>query len=395
VLAAALPFLRCPHCGAALALVDRAVRCETGHSFDVARQGYVDLMPAGTRPAGDTAEMVAAREAFLGAGHYAAVAEAVAQEVAVGRGGPRGGEGDPGGREEGAPGSREERVPGGREEGAPVGGGQCDPGGREERVPGGREEGAPVGGGQCDPGGREEGAPVGGGEGDPVGREERAPVGGGGPAGGEDGGPRGGGEGGPGGREEGAAGGREEGAPVGGGLGAGGGCLVEIGAGTGYYLARAAGGRVGIALDSSRYALRRAARAGLAAVGCDAWRALPVRDGVAAAVLCVFAPRNADELRRILAPDGVLIVVTPTPRHLHELVQDLGLVTVDERKPERLARALGEPIRGRTVERRLELGREDVRALIAMGPSARHVDADAVARAAATTLSVRVAVYGR
>jgi 23S rRNA (guanine745-N1)-methyltransferase len=309
VLVAALPFLRCPHCGAALDLVERTVRCEMGHSFDVARQGYVDLTPTGPRPAGDTADMVAARETFLGAGHYAAVAEAVAEEVARGRG-----------------------------EGEPVRG----------PVAGGRR--GPVAGGE---------------EGRPVDGEEQGPMSGG------------------------------EGGPVASGPGDGGGCVVEIGAGTGYYLGRAAGGRVGIALDSSRYALRRAARGGLAAVGCDAWRALPVRDGVAAAVLCVFAPRNADELRRILAPNGVLIVVTPTPRHLGELVQDLGLVTVDERKPERLARALGEPLRDRTIERRLELSREDVRALVAMGPSARHVDADAVARAATTTLSVRVAVYGR
>ena len=174
----------------------------------------------------------------------------------------------------------------------------------------------------------------------------------------------------------------------------GGRCVVEVGAGTGYYVGRAAAGRVAIALDSSRYALRRAARAGLAAVGCDAWRALPVRDGVASAVLCVFAPRNVQELRRILAPGGRLVIVTPTPRHLAELVGPLGLVTVDERKPERLARALGEPLRESLVEQRLELTREDVRALIAMGPSARHVDADAVSRAAETTLSVRVAVYG-
>jgi 23S rRNA (guanine745-N1)-methyltransferase len=46
--------------------------------------------------------------------------------------------------------------------------------------------------------------------------------------------------------------------------GAGAGCVVESGAGTGYYLARvldALPGRVGIALDRSRYALRSRAAA--------------------------------------------------------------------------------------------------------------------------------------
>ena len=172
-----------------------------------------------------------------------------------------------------------------------------------------------------------------------------------------------------------------------------GGCAVEAGAGPGYYLARARGDRAGIALDSSRYAARRAARAGLGAVVCDVWQPWPVRDGVAAAVLCVFAPRNAGEMRRVLAPGGVIVVVTPTPRHLAELVEPLGLVRVDERKPERLAAALGAPVREREISAQLRLSRDDVAALIGMGPSAHHVDAERVARPATATLSVRVAVY--
>jgi 23S rRNA (guanine745-N1)-methyltransferase len=65
-----LPLLRCPHCGAALERAGAGVRCAAGHSFDLARQGYLSLLAGGgAAHAGDTAEMVAARERFLGAGH--------------------------------------------------------------------------------------------------------------------------------------------------------------------------------------------------------------------------------------------------------------------------------------------------------------------------------------
>ena len=94
---------------------------------------------------------------------------------------------------------------------------------------------------------------------------------------------------------------------------------------------------------------------------CDVWRALPVRDGVAAAVLCVFAPRNPAEMRRISAPGGRIVVVTPTARHLAEIVGPLGLVSVDAHKEERLEAALGAPVQEELVERTLQLSREDVR----------------------------------
>jgi 23S rRNA (guanine745-N1)-methyltransferase len=54
-------------------------------------------------------------------------------------------------------------------------------------------------------------------------------------------------------------------------------------------------------------------------------------------VLNVFAPRDGAELRRILRPSGSLLVVTPGPDHLRELIGPLGLLSVDERKAERLA----------------------------------------------------------
>ena len=55
------------------------MRCTAGHTFDIARQGYVNLLGAGT---GDTAAMVADRAAFLAAGHYAPLADLVAEWAA-------------------------------------------------------------------------------------------------------------------------------------------------------------------------------------------------------------------------------------------------------------------------------------------------------------------------
>lgn len=190
----------------------------------------------------------------------------------------------------------------------------------------------------------------------------------------------------------------------------GAGAIVEVGAGTAHHLARAlerAPERRGIALDVSRPALRRAARAHprAAAVGADAWRPLPLRDGVAGAVLCVFAPRHGPELHRVLAPGGVLVVATPEPGHLAELRGALGLLDVDPRKPQRLARRLGDGFAPRSSARvawTMRLDREAQVALAAMGPSAFHVEAAELERRAAAlparldvTAAVTVAVYDR
>ena len=80
MLADVVGYLRCPHCAAELALEGRVVRCGAGHAFDVARQGYVSLLPGKPRAgSGDSAQMVAAREWFLGAGHFEPLAEALVE----------------------------------------------------------------------------------------------------------------------------------------------------------------------------------------------------------------------------------------------------------------------------------------------------------------------------
>lgn len=62
--------LICPVCKNELLKQDAAFRCANGHSFDIASQGYVNLIPAGKARAGDSREMVAARFAFLEKGYY-------------------------------------------------------------------------------------------------------------------------------------------------------------------------------------------------------------------------------------------------------------------------------------------------------------------------------------
>lgn len=246
--------LRCPLEGGGLRLEGRTLRCDAGHRFDLARQGYVNLLAGRDPGTADGAAMVAAREEVLGSGRFAPITDALADLVA----------------------------------------------------------------------------------------EHLAPDG----------------------------------------------VVVDLGAGTGHHLAGVLDrvpDRVGVAIDLSKHAARRAARrhprAG--AVVADVWQAVPVRSGASAAVLCVFAPRNAAEIARILRPDGALVVATPAAHHLGELVGPLGLLDVDPRKEERLAATLGDALVGRGAVRRIEarwhLDHGEVLALVGMGPSADHLGTDELA----------------
>jgi 23S rRNA (guanine745-N1)-methyltransferase len=77
------PFL-CPLCGGSFEQIGSAHRCPAGHSFDISGAGYVHLMPANRLHAknpGDDADMVAARSAFLSAGWYAPLRDALAKQI--------------------------------------------------------------------------------------------------------------------------------------------------------------------------------------------------------------------------------------------------------------------------------------------------------------------------
>ena len=69
-----MPDFHCPVCGGPLRREERALRCARGHSYDRARQGYVNLLMSNHSSAkrhGDDKAMVAARRAFLDKGYYA------------------------------------------------------------------------------------------------------------------------------------------------------------------------------------------------------------------------------------------------------------------------------------------------------------------------------------
>ncbi|MGH2687791.1 MAG: putative RNA methyltransferase [Actinomycetota bacterium] len=275
----AVALLRCPVCGGGMALDGHVLACRTGHAFDLAASGYVNLMTGRRARAGDTRDMLLARRRFLARGHYEPLAAAVSALVSEG-------------------------------------------------------------------------------------------VAGAAPA---DGSPH---------------------------------CAVEIGSGTGHHLARAAEA-VGAAevrlswfgVDASKEAARMAARdlagRGFGFVVADVWDRVPLADGSALAILSVLSPRNPAEFARLLDPAGVVVVAVPAPDHLAELRGTFDLLAIHPGKEEALLEGLGgfEVARRQPLRFPLHLGPGDVEDLVRMGPSARHIDAEVVARQAGSAPKVVTASF--
>lgn len=80
----AQPNYLCPICHAKLQKEDRQLRCDKNHSFDYAKEGYVNLLPVQNKKSlnpGDDKNMVMARRAFLTAGHYDFLREALTNNL--------------------------------------------------------------------------------------------------------------------------------------------------------------------------------------------------------------------------------------------------------------------------------------------------------------------------
>jgi 23S rRNA (guanine745-N1)-methyltransferase len=184
--------------------------------------------------------------------------------------------------------------------------------------------------------------------------------------------------------------------------------VLEVGCGTGYYLAGVLdrlGDARGLGLDSAARALAIAARAHerAAAATWDVFRPFPVASGSVDLVLDVFSPRNPEEFHRVLRSDGALIVTRPTSGHLAQLLDRPGWkVGIDPRKEERLDLALDpffEAVRTERTDYVLPLSPQAALDLTSMTPAARHLDpAESAASAGApfpseVDVSVLTTVY--
>lgn len=74
----------CPKCGAVLSLNNKSYYCVEKHCYDVAKEGYVNLLTADkkhSKDPGDNRDMVRARYEFLEKGYYAPLASALSDII--------------------------------------------------------------------------------------------------------------------------------------------------------------------------------------------------------------------------------------------------------------------------------------------------------------------------
>lgn len=76
-----MELLCCPVCKEKLQREEKRYCCKNGHSFDIAKQNYVNLLRSQKSVHGDDREMVVARRAFLEKGYYEPLRQALCEEV--------------------------------------------------------------------------------------------------------------------------------------------------------------------------------------------------------------------------------------------------------------------------------------------------------------------------
>ena len=182
--------------------------------------------------------------------------------------------------------------------------------------------------------------------------------------------------------------------------------IVDLGAGTGYYLAHTLDdidGARGIGVDVSEPAATKlaASHPRVAAICADVTGTLPVADNSVDVITVVFAPHNPGECARILKKGGQLVVLTAVPGHLSQLRAPLGITDPDDDVLEALNNLLADRFsavgEAETVDYEMQLDQQAIATQISMSPSARHIDPDILAQRAAElpdrmTVTARAAV---
>lgn len=158
--------------------------------------------------------------------------------------------------------------------------------------------------------------------------------------------------------------------------------ILDAGAGTGYYLnsvLRRTHAARPIALDISKFALRRAAKdiPDCVSLVWDVWRTLPLADQCVDATLNVFAPRNGPEFHRVTRSGGILVVATPLPGHLREIRGAFSMLGIRPDKAADVAQGLDglfEQQAQAHVEFMMNLTPDDALNVALMGPAGHHAE---------------------
>jgi 23S rRNA (guanine745-N1)-methyltransferase len=73
--------ISCPVCSHLLIKEQNTYKCENNHTFDLAKEGYLNLLLNAKKTSGDSKEMMAARRDFLAKGYYKKLSDRVNQRL--------------------------------------------------------------------------------------------------------------------------------------------------------------------------------------------------------------------------------------------------------------------------------------------------------------------------
>lgn len=73
--------IKCPVCNHLLSKEENTFKCENNHTFDLAKEGYLNLLLNAKKTSGDSKEMMAARRDFLAKGYYEKLSDRVNQRL--------------------------------------------------------------------------------------------------------------------------------------------------------------------------------------------------------------------------------------------------------------------------------------------------------------------------